>query len=119
MAQPTASDATTEGGGATTEGGGATTEGGGATTEGGGATTEGDPAAGKLVFADSCGVCHTLSDAGTAGTVGPNLDGLALDFDTVHEQVVNGGGAMPPFSGVISDQQINDVAAYVVQATAG
>ena len=35
---------------------------------------EGDPAAGKVVFTTNCGGCHTLSDAGTTGTVGPNLD---------------------------------------------
>lgn len=91
-----------------------------ATTEaGGGATSEGDAAAGKTVFADNCGVCHTLSDAGTSGTVGPSLDGLALDFETVHNQVVNGGGAMPPFGGTLDEQQLNDVSAYVVQASAG
>jgi mono/diheme cytochrome c family protein len=34
------------------------------------------PAAGKAVFTGigGCGSCHTLSDAGTTGTVGPNLD---------------------------------------------
>ena len=34
----------------------------------------GDAAAGKVVFTDNCGGCHTLSDAGTNGTIGPNLD---------------------------------------------
>jgi mono/diheme cytochrome c family protein len=29
--------------------------------------------------------------------------------------VKNGGGGMPPFSGTLSEQQIADVAAYVVQ----
>ena len=39
---------------------------------------EGDPVAGKEVFlgASACGTCHTLADAGTSGTVGPNLDDL-------------------------------------------
>ncbi len=90
-----------------------------ATTEAGGATGEGDAAAGKTVFADNCGVCHTLSDAGTNGTVGPNLDGFALSFEVVHQQVVNGGAVMPPFGGTLDEQQINDVSAYVVQASAG
>ena len=33
------------------------------------------PAAGKTVFTGvgGCGSCHTLADAGTSGTVGPNL----------------------------------------------
>ena len=34
----------------------------------------GDAAAGKVVFTDNCGGCHTLADAGTNGTIGPNLD---------------------------------------------
>jgi mono/diheme cytochrome c family protein len=34
------------------------------------------PAAGKAVFTGvgGCGSCHTLADAGTSGTAGPNLD---------------------------------------------
>ncbi len=87
-------------------------------TAGGGATpTSGDAAAGKIVFtktADpSCAGCHTLADAGSTGTVGPNLDDLKPDFATVQNQVDNGGGAMPSFKGKLSDQQIADVAAYV------
>ncbi len=44
---------------------------------------EGDPAAGKEIFVGSagCGGCHTLSDAGTSGTVGPNLDSLQPSYD--------------------------------------
>ncbi len=36
------------------------------------------PAVGKTIFTGvgSCGSCHTLSDAGTTGTVGPNLNTL-------------------------------------------
>ena len=39
---------------------------------------EGDPAAGREVFLGTaaCGSCHTLSDAGTSGSVGPNLDAV-------------------------------------------
>jgi mono/diheme cytochrome c family protein len=37
----------------------------------------------------------------------------------VVDRVTNGSGAMPAFEGQLSEQQINDVAAYVVQATSG
>ena len=76
----------------------------------------GDPVAGKEIFTTNCGGCHTLSDAGTSGTVGPNLDDAQPDAALVTERVTNGQGAMPPFKGTLSDQQIADVAAYVSTA---
>jgi mono/diheme cytochrome c family protein len=84
---------------------------------GGGGAAEGDPAAGKEVFASAgCGSCHTLADAGTTGTVGPDLDESTVDFDAAVTQITNGGGGMPPFSGQLSEQEIANVAAYVVTA---
>jgi mono/diheme cytochrome c family protein len=76
---------------------------------------EGDPVAGKEVFLGSaaCGGCHTLADAGSSGNVGPNLDDAKPSYDKVVTQVTNGGGAMPPFKGTLTEQQIADVAAYV------
>ena len=84
------------------------------TTETGG-EGEGDAEAGKSVFLGSsgCGTCHTLSDAGTSGTVGPNLDDAQPSHDLVVDRVTNGQGAMPSFSASLSEQQIQDVAAYV------
>ena len=81
----------------------------------------GDPAAGKDVFlsAGGCGSCHTLADAGTTGTVGPNLDSAKPSFDKAVEQVTNGGGVMPPFKDTLSEQQVQDVAAYVSSAAGG
>jgi mono/diheme cytochrome c family protein len=35
------------------------------------------------------------------------------------ERVTNGSGAMPAFKGQLSDEEIQNVAAYVVQATSG
>jgi mono/diheme cytochrome c family protein len=80
---------------------------------------EGDAAAGKAIFATNCGGCHTLSDAGTSGTVGPNLDQSQPDAALVVERVTNGAGAMPPFAGTLSEQDIADVAAYVSTAAGG
>src|SRR5262245_50770673 len=36
-----------------------------------------DLANGKTQFVAKCGACHTLEDAGTQGTLGPNLDDAA------------------------------------------
>jgi mono/diheme cytochrome c family protein len=80
----------------------------------------GDPAAGKDVFAaGGCGGCHVLADAGASGAVGPNLDESKPDLALVIDRVTNGSGAMPPFKDQLDEQQIADVAAYVVQATSG
>ena len=77
-----------------------------AETDGGG-----DATAGEAIFVESC---HTLEEAGTSGTVGPILDDSTLDLNAVVEQVRNGGGAMPPFEGQLSEEEIQNVAAFVV-----
>jgi mono/diheme cytochrome c family protein len=79
---------------------------------------QGDAAAGKEVFVANCGSCHTLADAGTTGTIGPDLDAASPAYEPTVAQVTNGGGAMPPFEGTLTEQQIRDVAAYVF-STAG
>jgi mono/diheme cytochrome c family protein len=90
------------------------------TTASTGPSLEGEPAAGKKVFASAgCTGCHTLKDAGSTGTVGPNLDDAKPTVELAVDRVTNGAGAMPPFKGQLSDQQIADVAAYVHQATSG
>lgn len=68
---------------------------------------------GKVIFIKQCGGCHTLKDAGTTGTKGPNLDQLAPPFARVQKQVINGGQVMPAFKGRLADQQIKAVARYV------
>ena len=40
----------------------------------GGYTSEGSQGAGKELFQQRCGGCHTLADAGTNGNIGPDLD---------------------------------------------
>jgi cytochrome c551 len=81
---------------------------------GGGGGGGGDAAAGEVVFTQNCGSCHTLEEAGTTGTVGPNLDESTLDADAVVTQVEDGGGGMPAFSGQLSEEEIANVAAFVV-----
>ena len=77
-------------------------------------TGSGDAAAGKEVFASAgCGGCHTFSAAGSSGSVGPNLDDASPSHDHVVTQVTEGGGAMPSFKDELTEQQIQDVAAFV------
>jgi mono/diheme cytochrome c family protein len=81
-----------------------------------------DRTAGKGLFSGTCGSCHTLADAGTAGTTGPNLDtalGYACSqgfdedtiFEVVHGQIDLGGPMMP--ADLVTGQAAVDVAAYV------
>jgi mono/diheme cytochrome c family protein len=80
---------------------------------------KGDSAKGKAIFLANCGSCHTLADAKTTGTIGPNLDTLKPNYQAATAQVTNGGSVMPSFSKQLSTQQIADVAAYVVTSTGG
>jgi mono/diheme cytochrome c family protein len=83
-------------------------------------TVEGDAANGAKIFASAgCGGCHTLQAAGSSGNVGPNLDDAKPDLALAMNRVTNGSGAMPSFSGQLSEQEIADVATYVVQSTSG
>jgi cbb3-type cytochrome c oxidase subunit III len=75
------------------------------------------PTSGKDIFLANCGSCHTLADAGTNGTVGPNLDQLKPSESVAEKQVINGGGGMPAFKGTLTPAQITAVAKYVAQAT--
>jgi sulfite dehydrogenase len=84
-----------------------------------GGTAAGDPADGQALFGDSCGGCHTLSDAGTSGIAGPALDGASLDAETVAGIVRSGRGGMPAFGDTLSAADIDAVAAYVAEASGG
>ena len=75
-----------------------------------------DPtAAGRDLFnANSCGACHTLSDAGASGSVGPDLDNPNLTRAAIVTRIEMGGGPMPSFSGQISETDIGKIADYIV-----
>jgi len=75
---------------------------------------------GKTVFKSKCGSCHTLADAGThatSSTPGPVLTDLHVSAAKVEQEIFGEGSAMPMMASVLTQQQINDVVAYVVQAT--
>jgi cytochrome c6 len=69
----------------------------------------------KLLFESNCGSCHTLADAGTSGTIGPNLDQAKPSLQKSITQITNGGGGMPPFKGQLTDAQIRALAQYLVR----
>lgn len=69
---------------------------------------------GRQLFVSTCGSCHTLSEAGTSGAAGPDLDTLAPDADLVETAIADGGtgtGAMPPH--LLKGKDAKDVAEYV------
>lgn len=88
------------------------------TEEGPASTLEGDASSGAQIYASSgCGGCHTLEAAGSSGAVGPNLDQSQPDLALTIDRVTNGAGAMPAFEDQLSEQEIADVAQYVVEST--
>jgi mono/diheme cytochrome c family protein len=92
------------------------TETGGGSTAGG--KIKGDPEAGKQIFMEQgCVNCHTLAAANATGTVGPNLDEKKPAYDLIIERVTNGKAPMPSFKGTLSEEQIQDVAAFVYTST--
>jgi len=83
--------------------------------------------AGKQLFVERCGACHTLARAGTKGTVGPNLDAAFRQSlsDGFERSVVRGvvaeqikhpllGGKMP--ADLVEGDNVTDVAAYVAES---
>jgi len=99
-----------------------------------GRVTSGDAATGKQLFQQKCGGCHTLANAGTTGTIGPNLDDafaadkaqgfhLSTMRDLVRGQIAypesdpgTGHPGMTP--NLLHGQQARDVAWYVAQCAA-
>lgn len=66
----------------------------------------------------ACGLCHVLAEAGSQGTIAPNLDDIAPDLDQVRDALMSGPGAMPDYSERLSEEQIDAVSRYVAHATA-
>jgi mono/diheme cytochrome c family protein len=95
----------------------------------GGLAKNGDATSGKSLFVQSCGSCHTLADAGTQGTIGPNLDdAFAADraqgfeestfrnvvLGQIREPVTDPPTGVPGMpANLVKGQDAQDVAAYV------
>lgn len=77
-----------------------------------------DVANGTKVFSTNCAACH----AGGGNVINRaktlKQDALAqyemASLEAIQHQVLNGKNAMPAFKGRLTDQQIEDVAAYVL-----
>jgi mono/diheme cytochrome c family protein len=100
--------------------------------DGGASAAPGNPVAGKRVWEQvshlfgggGCGECHTLQAESAYGTTGPNLDKVKPSVATAIKFVTNGSKpsarwpiSMQTFGGVLTKQQIRDVAAFIYQAT--
>ena len=87
--------------------------------EGGGAAAAPNAEAGKEVFAENCSVCHGAT--GHGGNGGPDLTTMPLAKEQAgaEKQVTDGGGGMPPFKGTLSEEEIANVSAYVVEDIVG
>ena len=90
-----------------------------------------DLANGKKLFTTTCGGCHTLGDAGTKGTIGPNLDTAYAQpasqgwerssFEALVKNQIDWGSpdAQPPMPAhLLKGQDATDVAAYVAAVAA-
>ena len=84
--------------------------------------------AGKQLFVERCGSCHTLARAGTTGTQGPNLDaafrqaisegfGRSVVRGVVVEQIKYPMGDEMP-ADLVTGDEVTDVAAYVADTAA-
>jgi mono/diheme cytochrome c family protein len=71
---------------------------------------------GKTVFVQSCGSCHKLSDAGTGGTVGKNLDVTSPSYALILRTLAVPPQNMPADL-VANAADAKAVAAYVVAVT--
>ncbi len=82
----------------------------------------GDIAQGKQLFTSKCGFCHTLEDAGTQGTQGPNLDGAfyadrqqhfkeSTIKQVIYDQIYHAAAPMP--RKLVTGADAASVAAYV------
>ena len=70
---------------------------------------------GKNIFLEkgNCATCHSLSDAGSSGDIGPNLNLIKPDVGRVVMAVTNGIGVMPAYEGILTSKEIEAVALYV------
>jgi mono/diheme cytochrome c family protein len=77
------------------------------------ATARADLARGELVYEETCVICHGVDGKGGHGGGAP-LDNVS-EYGLVLQVLQSGRNSMPNFSGVLTDEQMRDVSAYVVE----
>ena len=80
------------------------------------ALPQGDPVAGEAIVESlnpTCGQCHLLETAGFTGSSAPDLDALRPGYQRVLDAVRNGPGFMPSYAGVLTEAELQSVAAFV------
>ena len=80
-----------------------------------------DPAAGKVIFQEKCAECHnadnkeTKDGPGFAGVKNGKLpSGRPATHEVILDLVTKGQESMPAFKELLSEQQREDVVAYVM-----
>jgi cytochrome c oxidase subunit II len=90
---------------------------------------------GKTLFTDAaqptaCGSCHTLADAGTTGTTGPDLDEVLpnLSEEQIRQSIVEPDaevtpgfqpGLMPRYGDSLSEEQVDALVQYLMEVKGG
>jgi cytochrome c len=81
----------------------------------------GDAAAGEELFDSKCGVCHNVDSKDKK--IGPGLAGVKdgklpsgkdTNHDNLLENINKGGNGMPAFDKLLSDEEKENVIAYVL-----
>jgi len=70
---------------------------------------------GREIFLNqgNCASCHSLSDAKSDGSIGPNLNEIIPTKERVLTAVTRGIGVMPAYDGILTSEEIDAVAHYV------
>ena len=82
---------------------------------------DGDAAAGKELFDTKCAICHNADSK--EKKIGPGLQGVKdgklpsgndATYDNLLKNLNEGGGGMPAFEKLITDEEKDNVIAYVM-----
>jgi cytochrome c oxidase subunit II len=103
-------------------------QGGGGGDEGGEEVTDGEQLFTEAAEPTACGSCHTLSEAGTTGTTGPNLDQVLPDLSEqqLRQAIVEpeaeiaegfSPGLMPNYGESLSEAQVDGLVQYLEEVS--